>query len=67
MQKSFARNLPSLKRYLTYCTEYNCTDVHRIKQVISYFLSGFPQAAQKRQTLHACKTTQEVKGFVKKL
>lgn len=67
LKKEFSRNLPYLKKYIAYCKQYNFQDFHRIKQVISYFLSGFPQAAQKRQALHACKTFEEVEVFVKQL
>lgn len=62
--KEFKRNLPYLKKYIAYCKHYQFIDIHRIKQVTSYFLSGFPQAAHKRQTLHTCKTFEEIEAFV---
>ncbi|MBM3230688.1 hypothetical protein FJZ22_03500 [Candidatus Pacearchaeota archaeon] len=67
LKKEFTRNIPYLKKYIHYCKHYNFQDMHRIKQVTSYFISGFPQAAQKRQALHICKTFEEIETFVKKL
>jgi nifR3 family TIM-barrel protein len=64
IKKDFARNLPYLKKYLSYCTHYQFQDLHRIKYIVSSFLSGFPQAAQKRQGLHACKTLEEVESYI---
>ncbi len=66
IEKSFARNLPYLKLYLKYCKKYNFTDLHRIRYIVSSFLSGFKGAAKLRQELHACKTLDEIENCVKK-
>ncbi|MSS75163.1 tRNA dihydrouridine synthase DusB [Candidatus Pacearchaeota archaeon] len=67
LKKDFARNRPYLAKYIAYCKQYNFQDFHRIKQVAGSFLSDFPQAAQKRQALHACKTFAELEIFIQKL
>lgn len=66
-KKSFSKNLPYLKKYISYCKKYNFNNLHRIKYVSTNFISGFQGSKKIRQQLMQSKSLDEIEKVVSSL
>jgi tRNA-dihydrouridine synthase B len=60
-------NLKLFLEYIQLCKKQEIVDLHRIKSVGTYFISGFNGAAKKRAEFMSLKTINEMEEFVKKI
>lgn len=67
IEKSFKRNLPYLKLYIKYCKKYKFNQLHRIRNIVGNFFSGFPGAAKLRQELQSLSSMKEIEEMIKKI
>jgi len=66
-ERDYKENLKLFKEYISLCKKYGFNDMHRIKQVGTWFISGFEGAAKKRAGFMSLKTIDEIEEFVKEI